>query len=123
MIKPKFNPKYFYLFSFVFIIEVLIAVFLNDSFIRPFVGDVLVIILMYTFIKTFFNCNKIKLLTGLLIFAFSVEISQYFHLVTVLNLQDYKIARVILGSTFDKMDFVAYVLGALVVVILNKKNN
>ena len=117
MPKLEFNWKNFYRFSLVFIIEVLIAIFVNDSFIRPFVGDVLVIVLMYFFVKIFFDFPKQKLLIGLLLFSFSVEISQYFHLIELLNLQEYKIARLVLGTTFSRMDFMAYVVGAIIIAL------
>ena len=35
------------------IIEVLIALFVHDAFIRPYIGDVLVVIVIYTFVRIF----------------------------------------------------------------------
>ena len=35
------------------VIEVLIALFVHDSIIRPYVGDVLVVVVIYTFVRIF----------------------------------------------------------------------
>ena len=45
-----FRRSYFSFFVLLFIIEVLIALFVNDRLIRPYVGDFLVVILIYCFI-------------------------------------------------------------------------
>ena len=37
----------------IFLVEFLIARYVHDSFIRPYVGDVLVVILLYTFVRIF----------------------------------------------------------------------
>ena len=54
-----FNPateqimkkRIFYIISFlvIFCIEVLIALYVRDRFIRPYVGDMLVVVLVYSF--------------------------------------------------------------------------
>jgi len=57
---------------------------------------------------------------SVLLFAYAVEILQYFHLVKMLGLQNSKLVRILLGTTFSFMDLLAYTLGiALVVVIEN----
>ncbi|WP_208981566.1 DUF2809 domain-containing protein [Lacrimispora celerecrescens] len=107
----RLNIKYLCALIIVFIIEVLIAVFVNDKFIRPYVGDVLVVVLIYCFIRSFVG-REVKLLP-LYIFGFAVltEVGQYFHLVKLLGLGDYKIARIIIGSTFDFKDIACYLAG------------
>jgi len=105
--------KYLCAFIAVFIIEAIIAVFIHDNFIRPYLGDVLVVVLIYCFIKTFVR-NETKLLPlYIFIFAVLVELGQYFDLATLLGLSDYKIARVIIGSTFDMKDIACYLVGCV----------
>jgi len=41
------------------------------------------------------------------------EVGQYFHLVKLLGLSDYKIARIIIGSTFDLKDIACYLAGCI----------
>ncbi len=105
--------KYLVAFIIFFITEVLIAVYVHDDFIRPYVGDILVVILLYCFIKIFVP-YKVKLMT-LYIFIFSafVEILQYFKLVEVLGLQDNRFARIVIGSVFDWKDILCYGVGCI----------
>lgn len=110
------NKKYFIGFIIVFLIEAFIAVFVRDQFIRPFVGDVLVIILMYLFIKSFIKRPMPLLPIYLWVFAILVEIGQYFNLVEILGLQNSRLCRVIMGTTFDIKDIVCYTVGALILV-------
>jgi DNA integrity scanning protein DisA with diadenylate cyclase activity len=91
--------------------EVLIALFINDNFIRPYVGDVLVVILIYCFIRIFVARTTKLLPLGIFIFAVGVEIGQYFNLAQLLGLADYKVARIIIGSTFDLKDIACYLTG------------
>jgi len=55
-----------------------------------------------------------------LVFSCSAEIAQYFKLVNVLGLQDIKLARIIIGSTFNWMDLVAYATGWLIIIMVAK---
>ena len=44
---------YFWIFLLLLIIEVLIALFVHDRFVRPYIGDVLVVMVLY-FMVLFF---------------------------------------------------------------------
>ena len=98
---------------FIFLIEIVIALFVRDAFIRPFVGDLLVVVMIYFAVRTFFKVKPQGVMLGVLIFAIGVEFLQYFQLVERLGLEGNTVARVILGSTFDPLDILAYVLGVL----------
>ena len=116
----KLNLKYLVAFLITFLIEVIIALFIKNNFIRGFVGDVLVIVLMYSFIKIFIS-KEIKLLPlYLFIFAASVEATQYFNIVGKLNLQDSKFFRIIIGTTFDINDILCYFAGAVILFAFQK---
>jgi len=109
----KLDTKCLFSFIIVFIIEAIIAVFIHDNFIRPYLGDVLVVVLIYCFIKAFVR-NETKLLPlYIFIFAVLVEVGQYFNLVTLLGLSEYKLARIIIGSTFDMKDIACYLVGCV----------
>jgi len=72
----KINPKYIFAFIILLIIEIIIGVFVRDAIIRPYVGDILVVILMYTFIRGIVG-KPIKFLPiYLFAFAFIVEMAQ-----------------------------------------------
>lgn len=116
----KFNKSYFLAFILLFITEVLIAAFLNDPIIRPYVGDLLVVILMYCFIKAFFKVRILAAAIGVLIFAYLVELSQYLNLIKLLDWQQYRLAHLILGSSFEWIDMIAYTLGYFVILLFEK---
>ncbi|HOI27161.1 MAG TPA: DUF2809 domain-containing protein [Paludibacteraceae bacterium] len=109
-----------------FFVETLIAIFLNDKFIRPYGGDIIVEWLVYCFVRIFIP-EKYKLLP-LYVFIFSVliEISQYFKLVEVLGLQGNPILRTMIGNTFNWNDIWCYAVGCILIAIgsyIYKNNN
>ncbi|MBR3833861.1 MAG: DUF2809 domain-containing protein [Lachnospiraceae bacterium] len=111
---------YFIVTIVLLIIEVMIALFVHDNIIRPYVGDVLVVAVIYTFIRIFLP-NKVKLLP-LYIFLFSVfvELMQYANIVKLLGLQDNKFFSVLVGTTFDIKDIICYGVGCLFIAIGGK---
>ena len=91
--------------------EVCIGLFVHDGFVRPFIGDVLVVILIYTFIRIFIP-EKMRLLP-LYVFIFSVivELLQYLRIVEVLGLQDNAFLSTVIGTSFDIRDILCYFVG------------
>ena len=113
-----FNRYYFILTISLFLTEILIAKYLDDKIIRPYGGDFLVVILIYCFIKSFFDTSIVKTSIGVLLFSFLIETLQYFDIASRLGLKNYKIARIVIGTSFSWTDIIAYVLGILTVVSL-----
>lgn len=116
----KFAKAYFTLFLLIFFLEIIIARYLQNGFIRFYGGDFLIVILIYCFIKSFADTPVIPTALGVLFFAYAVEISQYFHLVRILGLQHSKIAVLILGTTFSFTDILLYTLGIGLVILVEK---
>ncbi len=114
----RLNKKYLLLALLLFIAEVVIALFFHDKIIRPYGGDFLVVILLYCFVRGLFNISVMKAAVGVLIFSFLVETLQYFRIVHVLGLQESKVARIIIGSSFEWLDLVAYCGGITLVLLL-----
>lgn len=97
-------------------IEVLIALFIHDDFVRPYIGDVLVVMVIYTFIRIFVP-EKVKMLPSyILCFAVVVEVLQYFRIVEMLGLQDNRFFSVLIGSVFDIKDIICYAVGCILIV-------
>lgn len=117
----KFNKTYFRLASFIFTIEVLIALYVHDNIIRPYIGDVLVVILIYCFINAFLDVKVILAAVFTLLFAFGVETLQYLNIVEKLKLQDSKIARTVIGTSFSWIDILTYIVGIAIVLLAEKK--
>jgi hypothetical protein len=111
-----FDRKYFYATILLFLIEVFIGVFVHDSFIRPFVGDILVVILIYCLLKSFWKIRPNVAIAGVFIFACMVEGLQYLNIVDKLGIRQYKLLVIILGSSFDWGDILAYALGSAIVL-------
>lgn len=99
------------------VIEVLIALFVQDRFIRPYVGDVLVIMVLYTLVRTFVP-EGIKVLPLYLFgFAALVELAQYFRIVERVGLENNRFFSVLIGSVFDIKDIVCYAVGTVLIII------
>jgi len=113
-----FNRNYFIIASIILVIEVIIALFLNDKFIRPYFGDVLVVILIYCGIMTFVNCSYWVVATIAILFSFTVETLQYFNIIDKFGLQNNKIAQAVIGTSFSWKDLVCYSTGIIVVIII-----
>ncbi len=116
----KFNLKYLAAFLILFITEVFIALFVKDKIIRPFIGDVLVVILMYTFIRGISGKPIKGLPIYLFLFAVVVEITQYFHLVDKLGLRNNKFMSTIMGISFDIRDVLCYFIGTVILIVWEK---
>lgn len=112
----KFNKHYFISTIILLCIEVFIAEYMHDAFIRPYGGDFLVVIMIYCFVKSFLNAPVFSTAYAVLIFAYVVELSQYFHLVRVIGLERSKIALLFFGDHFSVTDLLAYTLGIIVVI-------
>lgn len=115
----KFNKKFFALFMMLLLIEIIIALYIRDAIVRPYIGDILVIILMYSFIRSF--TNRIKYLEiWLLVFSVSIEFVQYFNVVELIGLENNRFVSIIIGTTFDIKDIICYVIGTTIIVLLKR---
>lgn len=113
----RFNFRYFSVAILLFIIEVLIALYVHDAIIRPYIGDVLVVILIYCFVKSFVNTPIVPTAIAVLLFSYLIETLQYFQYVKLLGLQDSHLANVVMGNYFAWTDMLAYTIGIVVVLI------
>lgn len=112
----QFNGRYFALAASIFLLEILIARYVNDAIVRPYVGDMLVVVLIYCFVKAFWDLPVLPVAVGVLAFAFVVEALQYFKVVELLRLQDSPLACTVIGTSFSWVDVLCYVLGIGVVL-------
>lgn len=94
-------------------LEVFIAAFLHDRIIRPYGGDLLVVIFLYCLARSVAAVPAGPTILAVLLFAYAVEVSQHFHLIVHLGVQHSRLAHVVLGSHFSWGDILAYTLGAL----------
>lgn len=112
MLKRK-RIVYLSLSIILFLIELFIALFVHDRFIRPYFGDVLVVILVYSAVRVIFP-EKPKLLPiYVFIFAVLVEVSQYLDLAELLG--GGVILSTIIGTSFSWLDILCYFVGTLLI--------
>ncbi|MFC3914157.1 DUF2809 domain-containing protein [Pseudaeromonas sharmana] len=98
-------------------VEIAIALWVHDSVVRPFIGDVLVIGLLYFLLRSVVCVRHRTLVYGIWLFAIAIEVAQGLGLVSHLGLNDSRLARIVLGTTFDPLDMLAYTLGAALLLL------
>jgi hypothetical protein len=100
---------------------IIVKIFSGNQFIRGFIGDTIVILLVYFFIKIFSDFHALKLTLFTLAIAFTTESLQYLRLASYLGLEHNPLAVLIFGSVFDPYDLVAYTIGAVLVYFIDTK--
>ena len=97
-----------------FVAELLIGIYAH-GFVRNYIGDVLVVILIYTLFRTV-SPEKPKasflLPTCILIFAFAVEILQLWGFCDKFGIEN-RLLRIIIGTGFSIEDLVSYTVGII----------
>ena len=109
----KTRLTYALLFLSVLLAEILIALFVKDAFVRPYVGDMLVTVLICCFLRIFFPTGVKLLPVYVFLFAAAVELGQYLDMVKLLGLENNTFFSVLLGRTFSLADIFCYAIGCL----------
>lgn len=65
--------------------------------------------------------SSLKVAITTLIIAFCIEFAQYFQLLNYLNLNQFKLLRVVFGTNFSIQDLVAYTLGVINIYFIDLK--
>ncbi|CAH0533432.1 hypothetical protein VST7929_01300 [Vibrio stylophorae] len=97
-------------------IELYIGLYVRDQFIRPFIGDLLIVPLMCFFFSSLWPKRWPLIVPLMWAFALSVEFAQYFDLVPRLGLSHIPMVNILIGRVYDPLDLLAYSLGALLAV-------
>lgn len=107
----RFRKGYALLACLLLLVEIFIALYVRDSFVRPYLGDFLVVVLVYCFVRAFFNLSVKVAARGTLAFALMVEALQFARVVHRLGLGANRFASVVIGSSAEWRDVLAYALG------------
>ena len=118
--KFRFNKNYFLLAVLLFLVEIGIALFVHDNFVRPYIGDLLVVVFVYWCVMAVIDAPLKLVLPAVLLFAYTVEVLQYFHFVQRIGLGDSHLANVLFGNSFAWMDMLMYTIGAGIVWIAER---
>ena len=116
-----FKLKPFITFLLLFLVEVGIALWVDDAIIRPFFGDFLAVIALFFLLKTFLNFTDLNLGFTAVGIAYFLEFLQYCNFLKVFGLEKHKIIAIVLGSSFDWRDIFAYTLGIFAVFLFDKE--
>ena len=116
-------------FLILLVTEILIGAFVHDSFVRPYLGDVLVVILLYCLIRIIIpeKCRLLPLY--LFIFAAGVELLQGLQLADKLGITS-QLLWTIIGTVCDVKDIICYAAGCtllglyeLLIIKIEKKRS
>lgn len=100
-------------------VEIYIAVCVNGGFARHYLGDVLVVILLYVLVRAIFSVPPSNLALKIFAFAAALELAQYFGAVQILGIES-KILKVMIGGTFDFADLICYAVGCVLAGVYEK---
>ena len=100
-------------FVLLFVTEVIIALFVHDRFVRPYLGDVLAVVTVYCGARIVFVSKPPFLSVWVTALAIVVEILQ----LTDLSERVGSVFAVILGATFDFADLLCYAVGGILAAI------
>ena len=92
--------------------EILIALFVRDSFVRPYGGDILVTVLLCCLMRAFFLFGIPYLPLGVFLFAAAVEFAQALGIASLIP-EGWTAVRIIVGSSFSVWDLVCYAVGCV----------
>lgn len=96
-------------------IEVCIALFVHDSFVRPYIGDVLVAVVVYCAARIVFPWRFWLMSAVVFLFAATVELVQLTPLSQMFPEGGF--IATVLGSTFDPKDLLCYAAGSILCLL------
>lgn len=91
--------------------EILIALYVHDGFIRPFFGDFLAIIFVYSTLMSFGRRSVFRMALASLAISYGIELLQLFHFVEITGLDRYRFLKILIGTSFSWFDVLAYTVG------------
>lgn len=108
----------------VFAMEVVIATQLpHVSWIRAYLGDVLVVILIYAAARSVLRIHDHVLLLAVFVFACCIEFAQYFRLAELLGFVRGDVMYTVIGNTFSWGDIVCYAIGCIAMALVVSGKN
>lgn len=111
-----FNGRYLLLALLVFAVELIIAMGLSHvAWVRAYLGDVLVVVLLYTAARSVLCISDRVLLWAVFLFACLVELAQYFGMAERLGFVRGDVMYTVIGNTFSWGDIACYAGGCVLV--------
>ncbi len=115
-----FRPYYLLIALALFIAEVAIARgYIPGTFVRNSIGDLLVIPLIYFFLRGITKSTPVVALAIGLAAGLAAEVLQYLHLADLLGLKKGSVLYIVLGNTFSLLDLLMYSIGGVLAAWLD----
>lgn len=119
--REKRRMGYAITFLMLLVVEVIIALYVHDAFIRPYIGDALVVVVLYAACRVLQPDGVVLLPFYIFMFAALVEGMQFFSLVQRLGVEDNAFLRILIGSVFDLKDIACYAVGCIILGVYEWK--
>ena len=116
----KSRTTYAVAFGVLLFIEIIIALFVHDAFVRPYIGDVLVTVLLCCLCRIIIPKGVSALPIYVFVFAALVELAQYVNVVKLLRLENNAFFSTIIGTTFSFVDILCYAAGCIAFWVAEK---
>lgn len=105
-------------FAVLFAVEIIIGLYVHDQFVRPYIGDMLVVVLLWALVRMIIPFRAVWLSGAIYVFAVLVELSQMIPLVDFLEIEN-RLIRILMGTSFAVGDLFAYAAGCIVTAIVD----
>ena len=110
------------IYSAVFVLllfaEIMLGLFVHDSFIRPYLGDTLAVMLLWATLRILIPRKAVWISWAVFGFALLVELSQIIPLADLLGIEN-RLLRIIMGTSFSAEDILAYFIGCILTFIID----
>lgn len=90
--------------------EFYIGIYVNDRIIRPYGGDVIIVIILYAIIRATYPEKKVPAALFVFVFATAYEFTQLIPLADLLGISK-EVVRIIMGVSFSWVDIGCYAIG------------
>lgn len=95
------------------LIEFFIGIFVHDNFIRPYGGDIIVVVVLYALVRIVCGAHKRPVALYVFIFSFAYEFTQMIPLVDLLGIHS-RFMRILMGTSFSWADILCYLTGCAI---------
>ena len=112
--------RYFIIFLVLSAVIILIALYADDDFVRPYLGDAAAAAAVFFLACAAFKKTPKLLVLYVFIFTVIVELMQFFNVLALVGLSENRALSVIAGSTFDFADILCYAAGCLSAELLRR---
>jgi predicted membrane channel-forming protein YqfA (hemolysin III family) len=110
----KARITYAVLSAMLLLTEILIGLYVHDNFVRPYIGDVLVTVLLCCLCRSFIPKGFPALPVCVFVFAAMVEVAQYLNIVRILGWENNPLLSTIVGTSFSFLDILCYGVGCII---------